>query len=109
MFYDQKKGMMSLIHSLSELREKEVINVVNGEKLGFIDDIEFENRQEKIAAFVIYGRKRLCGLLGKDRDIIITCEQIKLIGEDTVLVSIEKSNCENKLKNAKFSIKNLLE
>ena len=51
-----KKGMISLIYSLSELREKEVINIINGEKLGFIDDVEFETVKGEIIAFVIYGR-----------------------------------------------------
>lgn len=100
--------MMSLIYSLSELREKEVINIENGEKLGFIDDVEFETEREKIAAFVIFGRKRLCGLLGKDKDLVITCEQIQLIGTDTVLVRIKESVCENKTKISRFKLENLL-
>lgn len=99
---------MSLIYSLSELREKEVINVINGEKLGFIDDIEFEAVKGDVIAFVIYGRKRLYGLLGKDNDLIITCPQIKLIGSDTILVSLNKENCEKKTKISKFKIENLL-
>lgn len=103
-----KEGMISLIYSLSELREKEVINVINGEKLGFIDDIEFEAVKGEIIAFVIYGRKRLYGLLGKDNDLIITCSQIKLIGSDTILVSFNKENCEKKTKISKFKLENLL-
>lgn len=97
-----------MIYSLSELREKEVINIVNGEKLGYIDDVEFETEKEKIAAFVIFGRKRLYGLLGKDKDLIITCEQIELIGSDTVLVKINDIICENKTKISKFKFENLL-
>ena len=102
-----KKVMISLIYSLSELREKEVINIINGEKLGFIDDVEFETVKGEIIAFVIYGRKRLYGLLGKDNDLIITCSQIKLIGSDTILVSFNKGNCEKKTKISKFRIENL--
>lgn len=97
-----------MIYSLSELREKEVINIVNGEKLGYIDDVEFETEKEKIAAFVIFGRKRLYGLLGKDKDLIITCEQIELIGSDTVLVKINDIIYENKTKISKFKFENLL-
>lgn len=100
--------MMSLIYSLSELREKEVINIENGEKLGFIDDVEFETERERIAAFVIFGRKRLYGLLGKDKDLVITCEQIQLIGTDTVLVRIKENICENKTKISRFKLENLL-
>lgn len=97
-----------MIYSLSELREKEVINIENGEKLGFIDDVEFETEREKIAAFVIFGRKRLYGLFGKDKDLIITCEQIQLIGTDTVLVRIKDNICENETKTSRFKLENLL-
>lgn len=97
-----------MIYSLSELREKEVVNVENGEKLGFIDDIEFDAEMGKIAAFIIFGRKRLCGLLGKDSDIIITCEEVRLVGKDTVLVKINSQNCERKTNFFKFKLENLL-
>ncbi len=100
--------MISLICSLSELRSKEVVNVENGDKLGFIDDVEFDVAAGKIAAFVIFGRKRFYGIFGKDKDIIITCEQIKLIGSDTVLVTLRSSDCANKTKTKKFVFENLL-
>lgn len=99
---------MSLICSLSKLREKEVINTENGEKLGFIDDIEFDAENERIAAFVIFGRKRFCGLLGRDSDLVITCQEIKLVGKDTVLVRINSNECEKSTKSHKFRIENLL-
>ena len=97
-----------MIYSLSELRDKEVINVENGEKLGYIDDVEFEAEKERIAAFVIYGRKRFGGLFGRENDLIIACRQIELIGNDTVLVRINTRDCERKTKSFRFGIENLL-
>ena len=101
------KGWCTLICSLSELKGKEVVNIKDGEKLGFIDDMEFESDSSRVIAFVIWGRKRVCGLLGKEKDIIIGCEQIKLIGKDTVLVSFESIESNNCSKSKVFNFDNL--
>ena len=89
-----------MIYGLSELKAKEVINIKNGEKLGFIDDIEFESESGLIAAFVIMGRSRLWGLLGRDDDIILSVSDIELIGKDTILVKhAEEGMGKNKRKS----------
>lgn len=75
--------------TLKELRGKEVINIYNGERLGFIDDIKFSTESNRVISFIIYGRERLFGILGKQNDILINCNQIHLVGEETILVSVE--------------------
>lgn len=76
-----------MICGLSDLRNKEVINVNNGEKIGYVDDIEIDTETSAVIALVIYGRERAWGLFGRDEDIIISCKEIKLIGRDTILVT----------------------
>lgn len=90
--------------SLSELRLKEVIDIVSGEKIGYIDDALINSDTSEAEALVIYGRPRLFGLLGRGEDIIIRCSEIKVIGRETVLVSIEKESsfCENSTKKKSF-------
>ena len=75
-----------MVYSLKELRSKEVINRNNGEKLGFVDDIEFESETGKVTALTIFGRAGLFGFFGKEDDIILSCSDIELIGKDTILV-----------------------
>ena len=75
-----------MVYSLKELRSKEVINLNNGEKLGFVDDIEFESETGKVTALMIFGRSGLFGFFGKEDDIILSCSDIELIGKDTILV-----------------------
>ena len=75
--------------TLKELRSKEVINIFNGERLGFIDDIRFNTDDNSVMTFIIYGRERMFGILGKQNDISISCNQIHLVGEETILVSVE--------------------
>ena len=76
--------------SFSSLRNKEVVNVRTGEKIGFIDDLELDSVSGRIVSLIIYGRSRAFGLMGRDEDIVVRCSDIDLIGEDTVLVRFEK-------------------
>lgn len=76
-----------MICSLMDLRNKEVVNISNGEKLGFVDDIEIDTETSTVIALIVYGRERLWGLFGRDDDLIISCKEIKLIGKDTILVA----------------------
>ena len=75
--------------TLKELRSKEVINIFNGERLGFIDDIRFNTDDNSVMTFIIYGRDRFFGILGKQSDITINCNQIHLVGEETILVLVK--------------------
>lgn len=75
-----------MVCSLSELRNKEVVNSKSGLKLGYVDDLEFDTVSGNIVSLIIFGRPRAFGLMGRDNDIVIKCEDIELIGEDTVLV-----------------------
>ena len=72
---------------LAELRNKEVINIHDGMRLGFVCDIGLDIAEAKLTDLIIYGRPRLFGLLGKEEDKIIPWEQVRTIGDDTILVT----------------------
>ncbi|MGI5959098.1 MAG: YlmC/YmxH family sporulation protein [Massiliimalia sp.] len=76
-----------MLMPFSELRNKEMICVQDGFKIGFVDDIEFDPDTHQIMAFVSYGKRRFLGLFGQYEDIRIPCEQIQVIGEDIILVT----------------------
>ncbi len=71
---------------VQDLRCKDVISVSNGVRLGTVCDVEVDTATARICAIVVYGRLRWCGLLGRYDDIVIGWKDIKLIGEDTILV-----------------------
>lgn len=73
--------------STCDLREKEIINLCDGTKLGCPSDFEFDSCDGKITAIII---SRPCGFLGmgKGRDLIIPWHKIECIGEDAILVRI---------------------
>lgn len=72
--------------STEELKEKEVINILSGEKLGYADDFEIDTETGKVIALVILGRNRFFGLFGREDNIVIPFSEIQLIGHDTILV-----------------------
>ena len=69
-----------------EMRNKEVINVKDGARIGCVNDVEVDMKCAKLVAIVIYGRLKCFGILGREEDIIIRWENIEVIGEDTILV-----------------------
>ncbi len=75
-----------MINCLSDMRCKEVVSVCDGRCLGCVDDLKIDTCCAKIMAIVIYGRPKCFGLLGREDDIVIPWSEIKLIGEDTILV-----------------------
>lgn len=74
----------------SDLWSKEVINVVDGRRLGMIEDVELNLKVGRIDSIVIPGRPGLFGLFGGSQELVIEWEQIEKIGEDVILVKVEK-------------------
>ncbi|NLZ46870.1 MAG: YlmC/YmxH family sporulation protein [Clostridiales bacterium] len=95
-----------MICSLSDLRNKEVINIKTGLKIGYVDDVEINTSDATVIAFIVYGRPRFMGMLGKDDDIVIKCSSIELVGEDTILVNLQEET--TLTKSRRFTVENLL-
>lgn len=77
-----------MLAKTSELREREVINILDGKKLGFTSDLEIDPGTGKIIALVLPAPGRFRWLLGKTGEIIIPWRQIKKIGADVILVEL---------------------
>lgn len=81
---------------ICELKEKEVINVCSGKRLGCIADVEINICTGEIEAIVIPGPGKICGFFGTDCEYVIPFSCIKKIGPDIVLVEIkEEKFCKN--------------
>ena len=85
---------------LQELRKKEVINANNGCRIGFVDDLEVDTANARVAALIVYGRPRFFGLFGRGADCLIPWEKIRLIGEDAILVDSFVQKMTNKARNS---------
>lgn len=95
-----------MICSFSGIRNKEVVDLRTGLKIGFVDDIELDTVSGKIVSLIVYGKPRALGLMGRDEDIVIKCSDIELIGEDTILVNFEQKSIFTKTKS--YLVENLL-
>lgn len=78
--------------STCELRNKEVINLCDGSKLGCPTDFEFCVSDGKITAIVIEGQGGFLGF-GKSDAIVIPWSKIECIGEDAILVKLTPNEC----------------
>ena len=83
--------------TLNDIRNKEIINVRDGSKLSYADDIEFDTGDMSVKSLIVCGRYRLFGLLGKDDDLVIKCKDIEIIGMDTILISVDDTELSKKV------------
>ena len=73
-----------------ELRQKEVINLGDGVRYGFVSDLEL-TEDGKIISIIIPGPGRVLGVFGRDQEYSIPWENINKIGEDIILVDCDSS------------------
>jgi YlmC/YmxH family sporulation protein len=73
---------------VGDLQKKEVININDGKRLGFLYDIEIDLQSGKIGSIIVPGNGRLFGIFGREEDYIINFTQIKKVGNDIILVDI---------------------
>lgn len=73
---------------ISELGRKDIINIVDGARLGPVKDMHFDPADGRVKALVIQGRKRYFRFLGAGQDLVVSWENVKKIGQDAVLVEV---------------------
>ena len=69
-----------------DLRQKEIVNVNDGARYGFVSDLEINTTDGKIDALVVPGPGRVLGVFGRDQEYRIPWEMINKIGDDIILV-----------------------
>ena len=87
------------MYRAGELRQKEVVNINDASRMGYVSDVEVSLHRGEIEAIVVPGRMKLFQF-GKHDDCVIPWENIKIIGDDIILVDIPPIDEENK-KNKK--------
>ena len=71
---------------LSDLRDRDVINVNDGKRMGVISDLELDMEKGIIRALILLGSGGFMGVLARKNDLTIPWERVKKIGVDAVLV-----------------------
>ena len=66
-------------------KQKEVINLIDGRRLGYVQDVEADFSTGEITAIVVPGTSKMFSM-GNKGDITIPWNKIKKIGDDLILV-----------------------
>lgn len=77
------------IMKISDFQTKDVINIVDGKKLGQVSDIELDMRHGRIESIVVPSHGRFMGLFGGGSEIVIPWNNIVKIGMDVILVKLD--------------------
>lgn len=73
---------------LSDLRTRDVVNILDGKKLGHICDIELDLDIGKVIAIILPGRLRGFSIFVKREEVVIPWRKIVRIGRDVILVEM---------------------
>lgn len=79
-----------------DLRQKEVINIADGMRLGFVSDVEINFESGAIEAIVVPGHGRFFGLFGHSNDYVIPWKDIVRVGDDIILVDMSPYSTKSK-------------
>ena len=69
-----------------DLQKKEVINSIDGTRLGFVSNVDIDIQKGIITAIRIPASSKIFNLFGKHDDHVINWERIKKIGDDIILI-----------------------
>lgn len=78
--------------SFLELRCKEVVNVVDGRKLGHVIDVVFNLSSGCVQGIVVPGERSFWSFFKSVTDLFISLSQIVKVGEDAILVELYTTN-----------------
>ena len=82
-----------MLSRYSDFRMKEVVNVCDGRRLGYVCDLQLELPEGRLCAIILPGPCRFWGLFGRDGELVIPWQCIRQIGEDIILVEIDRQKC----------------
>ena len=68
------------------MRRKEVINICDGCRLGYVADVDVKIPEGQVVAIVVLGPCRFFGLFGSGEEYYVPWGCIQRIGDDIILV-----------------------
>ncbi len=74
----------------SDLSARDVINVLDGRRLGNVVDLELDLSTGKILSVIVPGQAKMLGVFGRADDYVVPWENVKKIGEDVILVELSE-------------------
>lgn len=90
---------------LSELQQKDVVNILDGKKVGRIIDAEIDE-QGNIKRLIVEEKMKLRSFLGSGGEVSINFLNIKKIGSDVILVELWYNTNEMRKNNGQKNFYN---
>lgn len=83
-----------MLNRFTLLQCKEVINICDGTRLGYVGDVEIRIPDGEVTALIVFGPCRFFGLFGRGEDYYIPWDCIERIGDDIILINKMPRRCE---------------
>lgn len=77
---------------ISDLRTRDVINIVDGKKLGNIIDIDLDVENGRVLGLVMPGHSKGFHFFSRREEITVPWHKIVRIGRDVILVEVPVAN-----------------
>ena len=71
-----------------DFKHKEVININDGKRLGYVQDVCADLESGTITSIIVPGNNKFMGMFSSGNEIVIQWQNIRCIGEDVILVEI---------------------
>ena len=71
-----------------DFRHKEVVNINDGRRLGFVQDVTADLESGMITSIIVPGSNKFINIFTTNNDIVIPWKNVKCIGDDLILVEI---------------------
>ena len=87
-----------MVCRIAELQYKEVIDISDGPRYGFVEDVELDTEHGSIESIVVSGRARCFGLLGREPGQVFPWSSIRRFGADIILVEGKAAGHQGQLR-----------
>lgn len=71
-----------------DFKHKEVINITDGKRLGYVQDVCADLDTGKITHIIVPGSNKFINIFSQNNNVIIPWQKVKCIGDDLILVEI---------------------
>ncbi len=71
-----------------DFKHKEVINITDGRRLGFVQDVCADLDTGKITHIIVPGSNKLINIFSQNNNVVIPWQKVRCIGDDLILVEI---------------------
>ncbi len=80
---------MNAVVKMYEMRQKEVINMKDGCRFGYICDVCIDIEEGTVEKIIVPGPGKVFGMFGREQEYHIPWKCVKQVGDDIILVEIE--------------------